>query len=109
MGNDQHFVNYSSSFSMKKFFLIIFISISCIITANSFFKTSSEDPVAVPPSKQRTGDADKGYEYLITGDYIKSGIPAHCSGWFTKRIHNIPSTGKASIKISNTSLLQSKH
>lgn len=76
MGNDQHFVNYSSSFSMKKFFLIIFISISCIITANSFFKTSSEDPVAVPPSKQRTGDADKGYEYLITGDYIKSGIPA---------------------------------
>ncbi|MEJ7674077.1 MAG: hypothetical protein WKF59_15590 [Chitinophagaceae bacterium] len=27
------------------------------------------------PIKQRSGDAAKGYQYLITGDYLKSGIP----------------------------------
>lgn len=35
----------------------------------------SEDPVTIPPSKQRSGDPVKGYEYLVTGDYLKSGIP----------------------------------
>ena len=34
-----------------------------------------DDPVPIPPSKQRTGDVAKGYQYLITGDYLKSGIP----------------------------------
>ncbi len=34
-----------------------------------------DEPQYIPPSKQRTGDAAKGYEYLITGDYLKSGIP----------------------------------
>lgn len=34
-----------------------------------------DDPVPVPASPQRSGDAAKGYTYLTTGDYIKSGIP----------------------------------
>lgn len=29
----------------------------------------------IPPSGQRTGDAQKGYDYLINGDYIRSGLP----------------------------------
>jgi mono/diheme cytochrome c family protein len=34
------------------------------------------EPVPIPPSKQRSGgDAQKGYEYLVTGDYVKGGIP----------------------------------
>jgi mono/diheme cytochrome c family protein len=34
------------------------------------------EPVPVPPSVQRSGgDAQKGYEYLTTGDYVKGGIP----------------------------------
>lgn len=36
---------------------------------------ANEDPVYIPPGKQRSGDAVKGYAYLVTGDYIKSGIP----------------------------------
>src|SRR5580704_13844246 len=36
---------------------------------------SPEGPVPVPASPQRGGDAAAGYRYLITGDYIKSGIP----------------------------------
>lgn len=35
----------------------------------------ADNPTYIPPSKQRTGDATKGYEYLTTGDYLKSGIP----------------------------------
>ena len=34
-----------------------------------------DDPVPIPASPQRSGDAAKGYTYLTTGDYIKSGIP----------------------------------
>lgn len=34
------------------------------------------DPVPIPPSPQRLGgDVTKGFEYLITGDYVKGGIP----------------------------------
>lgn len=29
----------------------------------------------IPASKQRTGNAVEGYQYLITGDYLKSGLP----------------------------------
>ncbi|MCB9235460.1 MAG: hypothetical protein H6581_27640 [Bacteroidia bacterium] len=29
----------------------------------------------IQPSTQRSGDADAGYEYLTTGDYVASGIP----------------------------------
>jgi mono/diheme cytochrome c family protein len=29
----------------------------------------------VPPSSQRVGHAEKGYEYLVTGDYVRSGLP----------------------------------
>src|ERR1700743_3707338 len=34
-----------------------------------------EDPVTIPASLQRSGNADAGYHYLTTGDYLKSGIP----------------------------------
>ena len=34
-----------------------------------------DQPVPIPASPQRSGDAARGYSYLTTGDYIKSGIP----------------------------------
>lgn len=34
-----------------------------------------DKPQYIPPSIQRAGDAQKGYQYLITGDYLKSGLP----------------------------------
>ena len=34
-----------------------------------------DKPQFIPPSVQRGGDAQKGYQYLITGDYLKSGLP----------------------------------
>jgi hypothetical protein len=57
---------------MKKFIVCAIVVISCI----SFVAITSEsDPVPIPPSKQRFGNADSGYRYIITGDYVKSGIP----------------------------------
>ena len=37
--------------------------------------TEGEQPVPIPASPQRSGDAATGYRYLTTGDYLKSGIP----------------------------------
>lgn len=51
-----------------------------VIVGLSFASVSAtaelnEKPTFIPPSPQRTGDAAKGYLYLITGDYLKSGLP----------------------------------
>ena len=37
--------------------------------------SEKDEPVYVPASPQRSGDAAAGYRYLTTGDYIKSGLP----------------------------------
>ena len=52
--------------------IITFLSFAFIQLNDTFQK---EEPEFIPASKQRTGDAAKGYEYLTTGDYLKSGIP----------------------------------
>ena len=39
------------------------------------FNTDGEKPVKIPSTPQRTGDPAIGYNYLTTGDYLKSGIP----------------------------------
>ena len=57
---------------MKKIIATIIIIITCI----SFVAiTSNEDPIPILPSQQRIGNADSGYHYIITGDYLKSGLP----------------------------------
>jgi mono/diheme cytochrome c family protein len=57
---------------MKKYVIFGFI---CLSFSSSFIFKGSNDPVPVLPSKQRTGDAKAGYQYLTTGDYLRSGIP----------------------------------
>lgn len=47
-----------------------------IISASFLIQTAGGDkPVPIPPSPQRVGDAAKGYDYLTTGNYVRSGIP----------------------------------
>ena len=59
---------------MKK--LLTFFSIVILFSLYAFVANFIEDkPVYIPPSKQRTGDAKKGYTYLVEGDYVKSGLP----------------------------------
>jgi cytochrome c1 len=59
---------------MKKYVVMMILGVLCF--AFSKLATLSDDePEAIPASKQRSGDSVKGYEYLTTGDYLKSGIP----------------------------------
>lgn len=61
---------------MKKVLIISVIAFSCFaFNTIADYYNEEDTPTFIPPSKQRTGDAVKGYEYLTTGDYLKSGIP----------------------------------
>lgn len=61
---------------MKKLIALISILVCCMafVTITTKFK-EGENPEFINPSKQRSGDAAKGFTYLTTGDYLKSGIP----------------------------------
>ncbi|HOA37798.1 MAG TPA: cytochrome c [Flavihumibacter sp.] len=52
-------------------------SIGAIVLLFSFGNSlpDPEKPVPVPATPQRTGDAVKGYQYLVSGDYVKGGLP----------------------------------
>ncbi len=59
---------------MKKLYVIL--GMICLSFSSSvLFHPEDNDPVTIPPSKQRAGDAKAGYIYLTTGDYLRSGIP----------------------------------
>lgn len=50
----------------------MFVSVAAV---NISTVTEPASPVFIPPSEQRAGDVQKGFDYLTTGDYIKSGLP----------------------------------
>lgn len=61
---------------MKKVTVVLsLIFIVCITTAFIQQLNEEEKPYFIPPSVQQTGDSAKGYAYLTTGDFLKSGIP----------------------------------
>lgn len=56
--------------------VLIFILFGCMAFLTfSRHEKDNRKPEFIPPSVQRTGDAKQGYNYLTTGDYLKSGIP----------------------------------
>jgi len=59
---------------LKKYLVIFFICLSGL-GATLLVKRGPDDPVAIPPGIQRTGNADSGYKYIVTGDYVNSGLP----------------------------------
>ena len=60
---------------MKKLIVLFFIAVICFAFVNITENYSSDETEFINPSKQRSGDVAKGFTYLITGDYLKSGIP----------------------------------
>ena len=59
-----------------KHWLIILILVAELFLLSWTFRDDSKDvPVQIPVYKQRAGDSASGYNYLVTGDYLKSGIP----------------------------------
>ncbi len=60
----------------KKQSLVIFFLIALVLLSLAFTIEFAGDKLTyIPPSVQRTGDSAKGYNYLITGNYLKSGVP----------------------------------
>ncbi len=53
--------------------ILLLVGLAGITLTNQTLQ--EEQPEFVAASKQRTGDAAKGFTYLTTGDYLKSGIP----------------------------------
>jgi mono/diheme cytochrome c family protein len=60
---------------MKKLVVVLAIAMFCFSYNSILILKRGNDPIPVPPSVQRTGDASAGYKYLTTGDYLRSGIP----------------------------------
>ena len=60
---------------MKKLLALLIIAGTSFAFVQLSTNFSNPEPEYIPVSKQRTGDATVGYEYLTTGDYLKSGIP----------------------------------
>jgi len=60
---------------MKKWFVLILLGAAGLAFTSVFRPARKEEPVPIPASPQRSGDVAKGYDYLTTGDYLKSGIP----------------------------------
>lgn len=59
-----------------KIWTIFLTLISCVAFCAFSLGRDDDDPVPIPPSPQRTGgDPQKGYDYLVNGDYIRSGLP----------------------------------
>lgn len=55
---------------------LLLILLTTLVGLFSFLTDPEERPVPIPPSQQRmNGDVAKGYQYLISGDYVKGGVP----------------------------------
>jgi mono/diheme cytochrome c family protein len=59
---------------MKKLLVAVGIAGACL-SFSTWALLPADEPVPILPSKQRSGNAKAGYEYLTTGDYLRSGIP----------------------------------
>ena len=60
---------------MKKMLVLAMFGMVGLAFTKTLRFSVGEEPVPIPASPQRSGDAAEGYRYLVTGDYIKSGIP----------------------------------
>ncbi len=61
--------------TMKSLKVAVAVVLSLGLLSAFIQLTDKDKPVPVPASPQRVGNPDKGYDYLINGDYIRSGIP----------------------------------
>lgn len=63
-------------YQLKKITILCsLIALAVITTAFMSYLNTEDKPQYIPPSLQKSGDAKKGYEYLVTGDFLKSGLP----------------------------------
>jgi mono/diheme cytochrome c family protein len=58
---------------MKTIFSIL--TFSLLTLSFSFGPGGPDDPVPIPATPQREGNPDSGYHFIVTGDYVNSGLP----------------------------------
>jgi hypothetical protein len=71
--------------------IILFLLILCLISCINNSQTAEPQTTAatteiLPASTQRTGNVEKGYDYLINGNYVDGGVPF--SLWLSLRKEN---------------------
>ena len=60
---------------MKKLFVLTGLALLVMGFTAAWQGRKDPEPVPIPASVQRSGNAKAGWTYLTTGDYLKSGIP----------------------------------
>ncbi len=60
---------------MNKLIVLIALVAGGLAFGGAIRYLEEDKPVFIPSSPQRQGDAQKGFSYLTTGDYLKSGVP----------------------------------
>jgi hypothetical protein len=60
---------------MNKLIVLIVLGVGGLAFGEAIDYFEEDKPVFIPSSPQRQGDAQKGFSYLTTGDYLKSGVP----------------------------------
>ena len=55
--------------------LVFTVTALPFLLALGFTLPGNDGPVPLPANEQRTGDLQRGYDYLTTGDFLKSGLP----------------------------------
>jgi len=58
---------------MRKTAVLLCLIFSILFSAA--FINRDDQLIPIPACSQRTGNAEKGYEYLTSGDFLKSGVP----------------------------------
>lgn len=61
-------------FLKQKTIIVILILVAAVSLAAITIGEPFKEGVFIEPSEQRSGDKDKGYDYLVNGDYLKSGL-----------------------------------
>ncbi len=70
---------------MKK--MSVLIILACVgLFASAIIGNKAPDPIAIPAYAQRIGNAQKGYDYILSSAYISSGLPFYLyqSGFGTR-------------------------
>ncbi len=78
---------------------LLVLSVLISLAFTNILNNENKLPIHIPPSVQRNGDSVKGYNYLTTGDYLKSGIPYSYYKIFAPKDYNnyLNRTGKNSL------------
>ena len=61
-------------FLKQRLFIVIISLVACISIASINIGEPFKEGVFIEPNEQMAGDKHKGYDYLVNGDYLKSGL-----------------------------------